>query len=154
MKVIFGDHVSDKFWSIEITDADELYIDDIWKLDDTLFLNMKNNIFENIFSWSDLDLIHYQILIYATFDLVKNSDDKLDEITTRFREPFYSLRLIATSLIKYFYLNNLQGFDTLYISRSDDNKIHINTEKKFVFSFNETKPKNKLQLVIDNTKKV
>lgn len=155
MKAIFNDQINDRFWSNDITSADERLIDDIWYNDDTLFLNMQHSkVFAGISSWSELSLMHYHILIYATFDMLDSFNGKdIDEITFRFREPFTSLRYIAAALRKFFILDYVSGFDTIIISRDKQNKVYIKLEKEYVFSFEDNKPKNNvIQLVVDNTK--
>lgn len=158
ISVDFVDAIHGHAWSVELQDQDEIFLNDVWFKEDALLVGLSaQEPFVGRTTWSDLEMVHYQILLFRAFDLL-GSDTPMDEITVRYREPFSTFRFLATAITKLAKLDGVTGFDNVTISRPRDNRVAVDFRRLFRFDWDsyvppKPKPKgNPFQVIVDNTK--
>lgn len=159
ISVDFVDAVHSHTWSVELSDQDEIFLNEVWYKEDQLLVGLSHQEpFKNRTTWSDLEMVHYQILLMKAFDLL-GENHPMDDITVRFREPFATFRFLATGIVKMSKLNGVDGFDNLTISRPREARIVVDFRRIYRFDWDSyvppaPKPKivNPFQIVVDNTK--
>lgn len=159
MFVDFHDSVSVNVWAVELTDKDEIFVNETWYRQDELLVDLASTseMFADKTCWADLELTHYELLLLRTFDYLK-PNASADDIAVRFSEPFSTFKFLATALIKSQRLNGIDGFDTLVIKRPSEARITLEFKRTFVFDWNDyvppkPAPKPTFQVVVDNTKR-
>lgn len=161
VRIDFNDVPYDHAWSVELTDQDEIFINDVWFKEDILLVELKGQEpFTGRTTWSDLEMIHYQLLLIKCFDLL-GENHPLDDVTVRYREPFSTFKFLASALVKMSRINGVTGFDRVLITRPVEDRILIEFSRSFRFDWSayvppkiEQKPvkRNPFQVVVDNTK--
>lgn len=158
MFVDFIDGVHGNTWAIELNEKDTIFLNDTWYREDELLVDLSNTTepFRGRTCWADLELIHYQLLLFRAFDYLKPNSAE-DELAVRFREPFSTFRFLASALVKMSYLNGVSGFDNVLISRPKEARVTIEFRLTHRFDWDEYVPpqpraKPTFQVVVDNTK--
>jgi hypothetical protein len=158
MFVDFIDAVHGNTWSVELSEKDTIFVNDTWYRQDELLVDLSDTseLFAGKTAWADLELIHYQLLLFRAFDYLRPKHTE-DEMTVRFKEPFATFRFLAAALVKFHYLNGVTGFDTLVISRPKEAQVVIDFRLTTRFDWNEYTPpkppaKPIFHVVVDNTK--
>lgn len=158
ISVEFVDAVNHNMWEITLSTQDEIFVNESWYHEDVLLVNLSNQEpFTGRTTWSDLEMLHYQILLLTAFDKVV-PDHPMDDISVRFREPFATFRFLATCIAKMAKIEGIDGFDKIEIVRPLDARIVVDFRKTFRFNWNAYVPpapppaKPVFQLVVDNTK--
>ena len=160
VNVEFVDSTLGHSWTTELSERDEIFVNDVWYKEDSLLVELcDQELFRNKTTWSDLELIHYQLLLMKCFDHL-GPNPAMDDITLRYKEPFLTFRFFASCVVKMARIDGLTGFDTLTIARPKENRILIDFRKTFKFDWNEFTPpnvepivkKHPFQLIVDNTK--
>lgn len=163
--VDFIDVPCDHSWSVELTDRDEIFINDVWYKEDSLLVELKDQEpFSGRTAWCDLDMIHYQLLLFKCFDLL-GENHPMDDLTVKYKEPFATFKFLASAIVKMSKLNGVMGFDTVTIMRPRENRIVVDFRRTYRFDWESYVPpkpehtaeiipikKNPFQLVVDNTK--
>ncbi len=156
--VDFIDSIHGHSWSIELQDQDEIFLNDVWYKEDALLVGLsQQEPFVGRTTWSDLEMVHYQILLFKAFDHLE-SDTPMDEISIRYREPFSTFRFLSTAVSKLAKLEGITGFENISIYRPKDNRVIIDFRRVFRFDWDSyvpprPKPKgNPFQVIVDNTK--
>jgi len=159
--IVFLDAVRGNEWSLKLTDADMIFLNETWYKEDELLIGLcTTNPFFGRTTWSDLELVHYQILFIQAFKtLTEKASD--NEVSLRYREPFLTFRFLASALVKMSRLNSVDGFDIIEISYADEDKIRIEYRRTCDFDFTRFVPpplaipkpvENPFKVVVDNTK--
>lgn len=159
MIVEFTDFNNSLSWAAEITDQDEIFLNDVWFKEDILLVGLSDTApFEGKTTWSDLEMIHYQILFFRCFDHLDSSVD-MSEISVRFKEPFLTFKFFASCVAKMARTEGIQGFDSIRVMREESNRIIISFSKTFDFDWDKYVPIEKRQptrfpfrVIVDNTK--
>lgn len=156
MITFFSDDVLNLSWSAELTDKDDVFLNDVWYNGDQLLLELSRTVpmFYNKTSWSDLDLDHFQVLILKCFDHLQE-DQNMDQLTLSYKEPFTSFRFLAGAFIKCARIADVRGFEMVSFKRTRNGRLHVELTKTFSFAFEEVsrpKPKPSFTVVVDNTK--
>lgn len=156
--VDFIDSIHGHSWSIELQDQDEIFLNDVWYKEDALLVGLsQQEPFVGRTTWSDLEMVHYQILLFKAFDHL-DADTPMDEISIRYREPFSTFRFLSAAVSKFAKLEGIAGFENISIYRPKDNRVIIDFRRVFRFDWDSyvpprPKPKgNPFQVIVDNTK--
>lgn len=162
VEVFFVDAVHDLNWTVELSERDEIFVNDVWYKEDVLLVELKDQEpFRNRTTWSDLEVIHFQLLLFKCFDLLRE-DHPMDDTTVRYREPFATFRFMAAAIVKMCRLNDINGFDQMTILRPKEGRVVIDFRRTFRFDWDAYMPprpepvlkpkKNPFQVIVDNTK--
>jgi hypothetical protein len=162
--VDFIDDFNKNYWSITLGSDDEVLINDTWYKEDELLVGLSlTKPFFGCYTWADLEILHYQILLLKCFDKLQPNSTSTD-LPINYREPFSTFRFLASAVAKMSKINGIEGFDNLIIARRSESKISIDFKKTFNFDFSTFNPvlNNKpipvqkeqpvFSIVIDNTK--
>ena len=156
--VDFVDAVNSNVWSINLTLQDEIFINDVWYREDILLVDLsKTEPFTGKTTWSDLEILHYQILLFRAFDKLL-PDHPIDELAIKFKEPFQTFKFLASAIAKMANIEGITGYDRIIIARPFDSRVVVDFRRTFRFNWDTyvppaPKPKRApFQLVVDNTK--
>lgn len=160
----FVDVVEDHIWSVEMTTREENKVNDAWYREDTLLVELSDQEpFAGKTRWCDLEMIHYQLLLFKAFDLLR-SDAEVTTYNIEHRQPFLTFTFLASAIVKLNKLNGVDGFDRLIIARPRDSIVNIDFRKSYRFDWDRyippapipqisVKPKaNPFRVVVDNSK--
>jgi hypothetical protein len=107
-------------------------------------------------TWSDLEMVHYQIMFLHAFDKIPMSHP-IDDLSVGYKEPFISFRFLASAAIKHARVNGVTGMDLLSVSRPREDRITMDFRRTYRFDFQNYSPPiipkvPLFQVVVDNTK--
>jgi len=162
VRVDFVDSLNAINWVVELTDRDEIFLNEVWYKSDVLLDELKDQEpFRNRTRWSDLEMIHYQLLLFKCFDLL-GPDTPLDDLTIRYKEPFSTFRFFASAIVKMSRVDGVTGFDEMTIMRPKESRIVVDFRRTFRFDWDAYIPprpepkvevkKNPFHVIVDNTK--
>lgn len=160
MLIYFTDEIKNLTWSYEYSPQDEIQVDRFWYTEDTLLLQLsETDPFVGRTMWSDLDALHYQILLLKCFDHLED-DHPSDSVTLNFKEPFMSFRFLSSAFIKQARINGVTGFELLSIVRKSNGRLAMDFSKSYSFAYPSTaiiapEPARKInpfRIVVDNSK--
>jgi hypothetical protein len=159
MIVEFTDFKNSISWAAELTDQDEIFLNDVWFKEDVLLVGLSDTApFEGKTTWSDLEMLHYQILFFRCFEHL-DAGVQMDELTLRLKEPFLTFKFFASCVSKLARTEGIQGFDAIRVMREESNRIIISFNKSFEFDWDRYTPETKrvptkfpFRVIVDNTK--
>ena len=149
-------HVKDStngfVWQFDLTSQDEILVNDFWINEDKLLIDLSGTEpFKNKTTWDSLELKDYHILLLHCFSYFKTVND-INELSMIYEEPFLSFKFLVAACVKRMTLDGNVGFETIFVERTADDKLFMETKTSYWFSFVD-KPKilrPGLRLVIDN----
>lgn len=160
----FVDIPHDNVWSVELTTKDEVLVNDVWYREDQLLVELSHQEpFLGKTKWCDLEMIHYQLLLYKAFDLL-DPQTKVTTFNVEHREPFLTFSFLASAIVKMCHINGISGFDRVMISRPVESRITVDFRKTFRFDWDQYVPPappekidkaakvNPFRVVVDNSK--
>lgn len=160
MLIYFTDEIKNLTWSYEYSPQDEIQVDRAWYREDSLLVQLsETDPFVGRTTWSDLETLHYQILLLKCFDHLQD-DHPDDSFTLNHKEPFMSFRFLSSALIKQTRISGTAGFELLSIMRKANGRLSVDFSKSFSFGYPDTaivtpdvsaRP-NPFRIVVDNSK--
>jgi hypothetical protein len=160
----FVDVPNNLVWSTELTSRDENMVNDAWYREDNLLVELDGQEpFVGKTRWCDLEMIHYQLLLFKAFDYMK-PDTQVTTYNIEHRQPFLTFTFLTSCIVKFNKLNGLDGFDRVIVSRPFSPNVNVDFRKVYRFDWNRYVPPspqtqsltttktNPFHVVVDNTK--